>query len=406
MINSPLEFLARIYGNEIRYDADGNPSVFVKFPKMKSSDLDPTLPDHIHPAFIILGEEQDYILIGKYKGNCMDTANTGTIYSQPNMPPAYNRSTDQFLNQCRAFGMGASAMTAADRGLILLLAQKNGWNPGGNSNQGICYRDAQPWGIGAVFFVGEMVGWHGWLYACKKEHTADVSLAPDIAPLYWEKINQIGGTDAYPELHNDEWKRFVTLNGSGPESWYLNGAIDSLSDIVGNQSEMDYGYRVVAGELQIISDNNAADVIADLGATSAAWKAILPNPGDDGYTLVAPGTLGTLHWTYSGGKIVLDTVPPTFDNQVHSTPFSEITANTANLPHIPSIVRELGIFPTEGSKTAGIVTILFSQSELIPRRGGSYQDGSAIGLGCQDIVYRRNEVGAYYGVRVRYQDSF
>ena len=64
--NSPLEFLARQYDNVVKYDANGNPSIFVRFPKMKSSDLDNSLPDHTHPAFIINGEEQDEILLGKY----------------------------------------------------------------------------------------------------------------------------------------------------------------------------------------------------------------------------------------------------------------------------------------------------------------------------------------------------
>lgn len=40
MNNSPLEQLARQYGNVVQYDAKGNPSIFCKFPKMKSSDLD------------------------------------------------------------------------------------------------------------------------------------------------------------------------------------------------------------------------------------------------------------------------------------------------------------------------------------------------------------------------------
>ena len=44
MTNSPLEFLARIYDNVVRYDAQGNPSLFVRFPKMKSSELDASLP--------------------------------------------------------------------------------------------------------------------------------------------------------------------------------------------------------------------------------------------------------------------------------------------------------------------------------------------------------------------------
>ena len=67
MNNSPLEFLARQYDNVVKYDAQGNPSIFVKLPKMKSKELDSSLPDHTHPAFIVNGVEQDYILLGKYK---------------------------------------------------------------------------------------------------------------------------------------------------------------------------------------------------------------------------------------------------------------------------------------------------------------------------------------------------
>lgn len=66
MNNSPLEQLARQYGNVVQYDAKGNPSIFCKFPKMKSSDLDNSLPDHVHPAFVINNVEEDAILIGKY----------------------------------------------------------------------------------------------------------------------------------------------------------------------------------------------------------------------------------------------------------------------------------------------------------------------------------------------------
>ena len=115
MNNSPLEFLARQYDNVVKYDAQGNPSIFVKFPKMKSKDLDSSLPDHTHPAFIVNGVEQDYILLGKYKAASLTGSGSdgGTLYSLPNMPPAHTRSADQFLAQLRAFGGGVSGMTVA-----------------------------------------------------------------------------------------------------------------------------------------------------------------------------------------------------------------------------------------------------------------------------------------------------
>lgn len=402
MTNSPLEFLARKYDNVVKYDAEGNPSIFVRFKKMKSSDLDPSLPDHTHPAFIINGVEQDEILLGKFKGTTLDGTNSGTIYSLPNMPPAHSRSADAFLTQCRNFGNGVSGMTVADRGFILLLAQKMGWNPGGNSDYGHCYKDATRYELGKTVSVGNQRGFRGWLYECIQAHTTAVELYPDIAPLYWKKIKQIGGTEAYPTMHDEGQNNLIlTLNGSGPLDWYLDGTPASLCDIVGNQFEQDYGYRMVGNELQILENNNAADPTADLSSTSAAWKAILPNKADDGYTLVAPGTAGTLHWTWQNSKLTLDTVAPEYDNEYRGTSFASLAYNATNLPYIPHIVRELGLFPTSGSTMKGYYYMQITEEERFPRRGGSYYHGSGIGLGCECCNYSRGGAGRSYGVRPR-----
>ena len=65
MNNSPLEFLAKKYGNVVKYDNEGNVAgIFVRFYKRKSSDLVAGLPEHTHPAFVINGVEQDSILLG------------------------------------------------------------------------------------------------------------------------------------------------------------------------------------------------------------------------------------------------------------------------------------------------------------------------------------------------------
>ena len=107
MNNSPLEFLARQFGNVVKYDENGNPSIFVKFPKMKSSDLDASLPDHTHPAFIINGVEQDYILIGKYKATSLTGSGSDgkTLYSLPNMPPAHSRVGLNYRQNAGAIGL-------------------------------------------------------------------------------------------------------------------------------------------------------------------------------------------------------------------------------------------------------------------------------------------------------------
>ena len=404
MVNSPLEFLASQYDNVVKYDADGNPSIFVRFPKMKSSDLDASLPDHTHPAFIVNGVEQDEILLGKYMASSLTGSGSdgGTLYSLPNMPPAHTRTADAFLTQLRAFGNGVSGMTVADRGFILLLAQKNGWNPGGNSDYGHCYKDATRYELGKSVNVGDKRGYRGWLYECLQAHTTAVELYPDVSPLYWKKIKHIGGVEAYPTMHDSGQNNLIlTLTGSGPLDWFLDGTPGSLCDVVGNQFEQDYGYRIVGNELQIIENNNAADPEADLSASSAAWKAILPNASDDGFTLVAPGTAGTLHWNWLNNKITLDTVVPTYDNEYRGTNFKDLAVNSENLPYIPYIVRELGLFPTTGSTMKGYNYMQFTTDERFPRRGGYCYNGSAVGLGCEYCNNPRSSANRYYGARPR-----
>lgn len=404
MVNSPLEFLASQYDNVVKYDADGNPSIFVRFPKMKSSDLDASLPDHTHPAFIINGEEQDEILLGKYTASSLTGSGSdgGTLYSLPNMPPAHSLNADQFLTQIRAFGNGVSGMTVADRGFILLLAQKNGWNPGGNSDYGHCYKDATRYELGKSVNVGDKRGYRGWLYECLQAHTTAVELYPDISPLYWKKLKHIGGVEAYPTMHDSGQNNLIlTLTGSGPLDWYLDGTPGSLCDVVGNQFEQDYGYRIVGNELQIIENNNAADPEADLSASSAAWKAILPNASNDGFTLVAPGTAGTLHWNWLNNKITLDTVVPTYDNEYRGTNFKDLAVNSENLPYIPYIVRELGLFPTTGSTMKGYNYMQFTTDERFPRRGGHYGNGGSVGLGYEYCYVPRSVAGRGYGARPR-----
>ncbi len=405
MNNTMLEFLARQYDNVVKYDAQGNPSVFVKFPKMKSKDLCSSLPDHVHPAFIINGVEQDYVLLGKYKAASLtgNGSDGETLYSLQNMPPAHTRNADQFLSQLRAFGNGVSGMTVADRGFLLLLAQKNGWNPGGNSDFGHCYKDAARYEYGKAVTAGTKVGFNGWLYECIAAHTTSAELAPNVSPLYWKRIRQIGGIEAYPAMKDSSFplSTILTLNGSGPLDWYLDGTPGSVCDIAGNQFEQDYGYRIVAGELQILENNNAASPDADLSESSDAWRAILPNGADDGYTLVAPGTAGTLHWTWSNGRITLDTVKPTLDNEYRGNSFADLCANTVNLPYVPSIVRELGLFPTSGSTTRGYYYMLFAENEIFPRRGGSFGEGGSIGLGYEICINQRTSAYRDNGARPR-----
>lgn len=402
MTNSPLEFLARQYGNVVQYDADGNPSIFCKFPKIKSSDLDATLPDHTHPAFVIGNAEEDAVLIGKYMSS--ELASNGTQYSLPNMPPRVNMNYDTFLAKMRAFGNGASGLTIADHGLILLLAHKYGWEPHGNNYWGCDYRDASPWELAKSYTVGTKRSFRGWLYECLKDHTSAAELLPIDSPTYWKKLKHVGGTPANPAQYSagSLYQGYNTLTGSGPIDWYLGSDPANLCDVQGNAFEQVYGFRLVNCEIQIMGDNNdAAAADADCSASSAAWKAILPNVADNGYTLVAPGTPGTLHYTWQNGKITIDTVEPEFDGEYRGTTFTSMGVNTANVPYMPSIMYELGLAPIPGTKVRGYFYVHMTRDERVARRGGYYYSTSDAGVAYLNCYNPRSGSGAYYGGRPR-----
>lgn len=402
MNNSPLEFLAKKYGNIVKYDAAGNVAgIFVKFPKMKSSDLLAGLPDHTHPAFIINDVEQDYILLGKYKGGDNGVEN-GAILSLPNINPIRSLGADQCLSRMKLAGTGITGMTVADYGFIKLLAQKHGWKPRGNTAWGQAHQDATAWETGKTLTANTEVAYNGYIYKCLQGHTTAAELRPDIAPTYWERGRYVGGisNDGTPDAAHQTGYR--TLNGSGPLDWYLGSDLALLADIIGSNLEQQYGYRIYDCELQILENNNAADPDADLSASSAAWKAILPNADDNGYTLVAPGTTGTLHWNWLNGHITLDTQCDDLTVGSKGESFRTVAVNTTRLPYVPSIVYELGLIKTgAGDDTPGYYYVNFTSGERFPRRGGYYGYGSGAGLGYVSSLSERTAALASCGCRPR-----
>lgn len=404
MTNSPLEFLAKKYGNVVKYDKEGNVAgIFVRFDKRKSSDLVAGLPEHTHPAFIINGVEQDYILLGKYKAGTTG-ASDGRLLSLPNIPPVASMGADQLMAGMKKAGPGITGMTVADAGFIKLLAQKEGWTPHGNNDWGSDYRDGSSWIKGQSVSKDTVRTFEGFLYTCLIAHTCAAELRPDIAPNYWKKGKQVGGTSYEPSGAKDENKQtgYKTLNGSGPLDWYLGSDLGNMSDLIGSSLELNTGYRIVDGEIQILENNNAADPDADLSASSAAWRAILPNNANDEYSLVTPGTSGTLHWNFLNNNITLDTQTDDLTVGAKGQSFASLKQNTSRLPYVPSIMKELGLFPTgSGDDTQGYYWVNMSKGEFFPRRGGYYSVPSYSGLGYVDAGDPRGGAPLYCGSRPR-----
>lgn len=86
----------------------------------------------------------------------------------------------------------------------------------------------------------------------------------------------------------------VKATGSGGATYTHNGQADGITDLCGNVWEWNSGFRVVQGELQVISktgvfDNSAADGTIDQSATSPYWYAIDGTTGE----LITPNGSGT-----------------------------------------------------------------------------------------------------------------
>ena len=398
-----IEAMAAERGWVVKYAIDGTPSFFQPIYKCTSQSLDASLPNTTHPAFIINGVEVPRVLVGVYKGSEIN----GGIHSLPMAEPSHTQTHDAFLTKCRASGAGFTGKTVAISGLLLLMAKKYSWAAGlrGNNNHGYDYRDGTLWATGASLTAGNKRIFQGREFTCTVNHTSALDNKPDIAPHLWTRGKLIGGIPVPSLISTGEPNGLLTLTGSGPLSWALGGAVNGITDLNGNTGEQDFGYRIYDGEIQILPNNDAFDPTANLLAASPSWKAILPNAGDEGYTLVAPGTTGTMKWNKSGTFPELDTVITERTTAEVARAFKDLTANATNVPYIPSILRELGIFPISGDQTQGTVYYRNNAGvEYIPRRGGSDNSTSNAGLGCVVGIISRAFANVSYGVRPGFKE--
>ncbi len=81
--------------------------------------------------------------------------------------------------------------------------------------------------------------------------------------------------------------------------------------------------------------------------------------------------------------------------------FKDLKAHATRLPYVPSIVKELGLFPTDANdNTEGYYYVNFVAGERFPRRGAHYAT-SITGLGCVYAYNERGYANTNYGCRPR-----
>lgn len=320
--------------NTVILDDLGMPSIMVRIPKFKISDVIEGGSQDTHPMFIVNGEEKDEIFISKYQNIVINDR----AYSLPFKDPRVSVNFDQVKQYCENKGPGWHLMTNAEWAGIALWCKKNGFMPRGNNNYGSDHSAPHERGV---------------------------------------------------ETYKSDGRTGRVATGSGPASWAHDNTNDGIFDLNGNVREWVGGLRLVDGEIQIIPNNNAAMHI-NQGASSTLWKAIMP----DG-TLVDPGTPGTLKYDAatpvpSGIRINTSVENPTDGDTSVNYAFEEIEA--ADGVNIPQILKALALAPIDNDHGQDRV-YMRTVGERLPFRGGNWSDGALAGVFYLHLGFPRSHVG-------------
>lgn len=317
----------------VLYTATGQPSYMNVIPQFTLESIDPSLGTGVHPAFVINGVARPEIFIGTYQGSVRN----GELLSLPGVDPATSINHDAFVGLARANGPGWHVMTNVEWAAIAVWCWRNGFQPRGNTS----------WGASS-----------------------------DSA---WETGRRVDGLA--PGLASGTGR---TLTGSGPASWRHNNSHNGISDLNGNVWEWTPGMRLVAGEIQIIENNNGATLsAADLGPTSSLWRAIR----SDG-ALVTPTFTGSI----AGGHYVATTPESVRIAGSGTANHTLVRASGASFEGMTNpgavpvaagglaVLRRYGLFPIAGSGLGSDGFWGDFAGERLPIRGGDWFNGARCGV--------------------------
>ena len=287
--------------NELIYDDKGMPSVMVKIPKMTWAELGVGTSSEPFPAFIVNGKAIDALYFPKYQA-CVQN---NRAYSLPGVDPKSLVNYDQSIAYSSNKGEGWHCITRLEWMVLALWCIKNGHQPLGNNNYG-------------------------------KDITESTRKA---VPTYFE-----------------DGKVCRVAVGTGPLEWSHNGAADGVWDMCGNVWEWTTGFRLVHGELQVLSrdgvtfGNDGADPENSQASDSPLWRAINGTTG----ALIIPNGSGTtpnslkIDRVAGKAKWITGSITTKEDN-AYNCKFSDVSCDSNICDAAKHILMALGMLKTNES---------------------------------------------------------
>lgn len=350
-------FQAACPNNEVLYDAAGDPSVMVYIPKFRLDQVVTGGSKRVHPAFIVNGKERDGFYVSKYQ-NC-EVHGQGS--SLPMREPRNNVDISLSMALSAEKGHGWHLMTVQEWGAVALWCKRNGTLPYGNND----------WGKD------------------RRERTFRA------APCAWEN-------------GNTKWVH----TGSGPLSWSHDGTAAGIWDLNGNVSEWVGGIRFVYGELQLLPDNDGADV--SQYESDDNWRAV---NGATGKYLIPDGkgtTPGSVKADYVsepfdvagwGSKWIFTTeVSPTRADMLRRCDMSFITCDESVGPEARELLVALGLVFDEPyyDYKEQYAYLNNGVPEAYMYRGGYWASGAFAGVFCWSCCWGKGHPYEGNGFRTCY----
>lgn len=321
----------------------------VYIPKFKNSDVLIGGDNNTHPAFIVNGKEIPGFYYSKYQNIVKTVDGVNMAYSLYGKDPAVNINFDNARARCEAKGKGYHLSTMAEWAAIALWCKKNGFMPYGNNNYG------------------------------KDTSETDYIAIPT------------------SQDTTDPNKTGRVATGTGPVKWSHDETPSGIWDLNGNVWEWQNGYRTVAGEVQVLANNDAADSNNLQNATSQLWKAINATTGD----LVAPGTPGTVKLDYVSSKWTYSTSITSQEDSGRSCSFKDVTFTADVKQPAQDLLRALAMLPVAGD--TGYNDDYFwannGAAERLAFRGGNWSYGASAGVFSVSGAHSRSSVNPYIGFR-------